>query len=241
MVYEVYAGGINAVSAKMDVTATGSDRYAISFSAYTKGFLGKLAPWSGSFESTGWRNKDGSLQPQLHRSVATWRGEDELKEYSYDRKGDFLGYKVVEAGKTNNKDRDADLTTGTTDVMTATLAAMQRAGHDDVCSGTADIFDGSRRFTLTFRFEAEEILQATRYNIYSGPAQRCVAEVKPVAGKWYDKPRGWLSIQEQGRLKGSLPTVWFAKMTPDAPAIPVKVQVKTDYGGMFMHLVHYGP
>lgn len=48
-----------------------------------------------------------------------------------------------------------------------------------------------------------------------------------------------MSIQEQSRENGSLPTVWMAKMTEDAPAVPVKIRVKTDYGTLFMHLVRY--
>jgi hypothetical protein len=58
----------------------------------------------------------------------------------------------------------------------------------------------------------------------------------PDGGKWYQKPRGWLSIQEQGRQKGSLPTVWMAKVNKTGPALPVKIRVVTDYGTLFMHL-----
>src|SRR5690606_14417519 len=77
------------------------------------------------------------------------------------------------------------------------------------------------------------------YNLYSGPAKRCTIEVQPAGGKWHDKPRGWFSIQEQGRNKGTMPTIWVASITPDMPAVPVKVMVKTDYGTLFLHLVGY--
>ena len=52
-------------------------------------------------------------------------------------------------------------------------------------------------------------------------------------------PRGWLSIQEQGRSKGSLPTIWLAKIDKDGPAVPVKLRLKTDYGTLFSHLIDY--
>lgn len=240
MTYEVYAGGINAVSAELDVSYKSKDRYSVALSAFTKGFLGALAPWKGTFETHGWRKGGGIDQPELHRSVATWRDEDEVKEYSYDRKGRFVGYTITDdKNKADNEQPDPELTEGTIDVLTATLNAMQAVGNEEPCAGTSEIFDGSRRFELTFRFEAAEDLVASRYNVYQGPSQRCVVEVKPGAGKWSSKPRGWLSIQEQGRQNGSLPTVWFAKLDPEGPAVPVKIRIKSDYGAMFMHLVNY--
>lgn len=240
MIYEVYAGGINAVSAAIDLDYAKKGRYDISLTAFTKGFLGTLAPWQGTFETQGWRNAQGIDQPEIHRSIATWRGEDEVKEYSYNRKGEFVAYKITDAeNKADNQQPDPELTAGTTDALTATLNAMQTIGKGGSCEGTTEIFDGSRRFQLTFRFEAEEELTRSRYNVYQGPSQRCVAEVTPAGGKWHDKPRGWLSIQEQGRQNGSLPTVWFAKIDEAGPAVPVKIRIKSDYGALFMHLVNY--
>ncbi len=61
----------------------------------------------------------------------------------------------------------------------------------------------------------------------------------PLAGKWHAKPRGWLSIQEQGRKLGALPTVWLANMEHGAPAVPVRLRVVTDYGTLYMHVIHY--
>lgn len=239
MAYEVYGGGINAVSARMTIADQEKDQYRIDFAAYTKGLLGRLAPWRGSFEAEGWRDKGGVGTPFLHRSAAIWRGEEDIKEYRYDRKGNFLSYRENENGVINDKAPDPALTKGTIDVMTATLNALRRVASGGNCTGSADIFDGSRRYTLFFRYEGEEMLEATRYNIYRGPAQRCVAEIEKGPGKWHKKPRGWISIQEQGRRRGGLPTIWFATPSPGLPAIPVKVRVNSDYGAMFMHLVDY--
>jgi len=48
-----------------------------------------------------------------------------------------------------------------------------------------------------------------------------------------------MSIQEQGRDRGTLPTVWVGKISEDGPAIPIKILVKTAYGSLFMHLAEY--
>lgn len=240
MVYEVYAGGVNAVTATFDVGYGVERRYNMSLHAKTRGFLEKLVPWSGTFETAGWRMPQGGGRPETHKSTAVWRGENDSKEYNYGKDGSFRSLKAFEAGKdVTPKTIDDALTQGTTDALTAALHAMEGVAEKGSCNSSAEIFDGSRRYRLVFRQEAEDEMERNRYNIYRGKAMRCSAEVSPVAGKWRDKPRGWMSIQEQGRDKGSLPTVWLAQIDEDTPAVPVKIRVKTDYGTLFMHLVSY--
>jgi len=239
MTYEVYAGGINAVTAELDILTTPKERYSLNLSAFTKGFLGTLVPWTGRFESHGWVKKDTEDRPELHRSTATWRNEDEIKEYRYDRTGKFVSYSVIDPENDGIRPVDDALVQGTTDILTATYQVMKSVANGGQCEGVSEIFDGKRRYKLAFRYEADEMLTKSRYNVYEGPSQRCVAEVLPGEGQWHSKPRGWLSIQEQGRQKGSLPTIWFAQVDDNGPAVPVKIRIKTEYGGMFMHLVNY--
>lgn len=240
LVYEVYAGGINAVQAKLDlVYGDGQDRYSAVLVAYTQGFLGKLAPWQGSFETHGWRMTEED-KPELHKSVSVWRDEEEVKEYSYGKDGSFKGLSIVEEGVDKSPAAlDESLVQGTTDALTATLQMMKAVAAGGRCEGESEVFDGERRFRLVFKHDEMEKLNQTRYNVYAGETARCQVEVVPMSGKWHSKPRGWMSIQEQGREKGSLPTVWVASIDEGVPAVPVKIRVKTDYGTLFMHLVEY--
>jgi len=236
--YHVYAGGIHALEVNLTNYLEEKDRYEVNMQAKTYGMLGKLAPWSGKFNTMGW--KDENFQPEQHQSTATWRGEDETKTYRYKKDGSFESYKVVEQGKDKTpKSVDEELTKKTTDILSATLNTMNNISNGESCESTTEIFDGKRRFKLHFKKKQDVALKSSRYNIYSGPAIECEAIVEPMAGKWYEKPRGWASIQEQGRKKGSLPTVWFAVVEAGKPAIPVKARVKTDYGTLFMHLTDY--
>lgn len=116
---------------------------------------------------------------------------------------------------------------------------MNKVAADGKCEGRDEIFDGDRRYALVFHPAGEVEMKKSDLNVYVGPATECTIEVKPIAGKWHDKPRGWMSIQEQGRAKGTMPTIWLAKMADDAPAVPVRIRVKTDYGTLFMHLTGY--
>lgn len=240
MKYEVYAGGINAVYADMTLDYTKSGRYEMLFSAKTQGILGSLAPWTGSFLANGWALKNGQRITQLHESVAMWRDEKEVKSYHYTKDG---GFQNIVTKISHKKDKtevpDSLLTKDTTDVLTATLKVLEKVAKGGECSGRDEIFDGRRRYALIFKHVRFVMLEKTRYNAYAGPAAECTAEIEPIAGAWHKKPRGWLSIQEQGRDRGMMPTVWIAQVKPNAAAVPVRVRVKTAYGTLFMHMTRY--
>jgi hypothetical protein len=240
LAYEVYAGGIHAVQTSIDITIT-DDRYDFVMDAKTRGFLGRLAPWEGIFESHGWVLDNGKkLQPELHKSTTSWRDELDVKEYNYNKDGTFDSLLITDTHSTRDKrDVAADLTNQTIDALTATLQVLNDYNTTKICEGQADVFDGKRRFKQHFQHTKNTTLTSSKYNIFDGEAAQCIVEVTPIAGKWHEKPRGWLSIQEQGRDRGTMPTVWIGKITKDGPAIPIKVRIKTAYGTLFMHLAEY--
>lgn len=240
MTYEVYAGGVHALQAELTIDLTKSDRYDIALSAKTRGLLDRIVPWEGTFESNGWQDSDQSFKPELHKSVSIWRGEEEIKEYKYNRDGSFNKIVITKPPKEPEaKNPDSQLTSETVDTLTATLRVMSALAKGESCAGSSDVFDGKRRFAQVFHAKGEPVLPETSYSIYDGVAHQCAVEVIPDGGKWYKKPRGWMSIQEQGLKKGTFPTIWIAQLQENAPAIPVKILVKTDYGALVMHLTEY--
>lgn len=240
MVYEVYAGGIHAVQARLDIDTRLDGHYDLVLTAKTRGFLGSIVPWEGKFESHGWVLDGNEYRPELHKSTTAAGDEGEIKEYSYTRDRKFISLITTEQGKSPvQKDLEEALTQGTTDALTATLQVLQTVANGQPCAGSSEVFDGERRFEQIFRDQGTAQLENSKYNIFRGAAAECTVEIIPVSGKWHAKPRGWLSIQEQGRAKGTMPTVWMAKLDVKGPAVPVKIRVKTDYGVLFMHLAEY--
>ncbi len=240
MKYDVYAGGIHAVKADLTLDYTKKGRYAMMFGAETRGLLGSLAPWVGTFESEGWVSDKRKLVPDLHESIAMWRDEKEVKTYNYDKNKGFVDITTTYVGKKPKTEiPESDLTKGTIDALTATMRIMEKVSDGGKCEGESEVFDGKRRYKLIYKHIGFVQLEQTRYNAYSGPAAECTVEVEPVAGRWHKKPRGWLSIQEQGRDRGTMPTVWMAQVVPGAVVVPVRVRVKTTYGTLFMHMTKY--
>lgn len=238
MRYAIYAGGLHALEVNVTIDTRTASQYKIEMRAQTYGLLGKLVPWQGRFFSQG-RMRKAVYQPEKHLSDAVYKDERELKEYFY-KNGRFQELTVNEHGKKPYIiGRSVELTDGTTDALTAGLNVFEHVAKGKPCEGHEDVFDGKRRFTQMFHDEGLADLKAGGYSIFTGPARQCTVEVIPGAGEWAKKPRGWLSIQEQGRSKGTMPTLWIAQMAKDAPAVPVRLMVKTDYGTLYMHLLAY--
>jgi len=239
MTYDVYAGGIHALDAKLSIE-TDKKKYTTRLDSATHGLLKTLAPWSGSFSSKGNLGKDKTPLPLEHLSSSTWKDETEEKRFTYDGKGHFVSYKVTEGGKDKTPDDiDKTLTEGATDLLSATLELLLALPSKQDCKGESLIFDGNRNFKLVFKETSLETLKKSKYNIFDGQTVSCQVEVIPEKGKWRKKPRGWLSIQEQGRQKGALPQIWLGKMDGATTYIPVKVRVKTNYGTLFLHLTSH--
>lgn len=237
--YDVYASGFHVVEAELTIDYSKQGRYSIVLDAKTRGFLGSLAPWEGSFESHGWVIGD-ERRPELHRSIAIWRGEKETKSYNYTKDGGFQSLEIKDHDKPlETKKPDPELTQGTSDALSATLQVMEQVFETGMCNGSEEVFDGKRRFKQEFKHVAAWEMKSSRYNIYEGPAAECTIEVTPAGGEWHKKPRGWMSIQEQGRKQGTMPTIWAGSLSPYGPAIPVKIRVKTSYGTLMMHLTEY--
>lgn len=248
MTYDVYAGGIHAMDAKLTLNQTPST-YDIKLESQTAGFLKSLADWSGNYWTNGVFTPSGKIYPKEHRSSSTWKDETEEKNYKYDGKGKFLSFRVTTTEKDKKKgdkvtDKtpekiESELTKGSTDLLSATLKLLLALPKDRTCTGKEKIFDGDRSYFMVFKSTKIEKLEKSRYNMFGGDAVTCEVEVVPDKGKWRKKPRGWLSIQEQGRQKGALPTIWLGQMQDDKTYIPVKIRVKTDYGTLFLHLTSY--
>jgi hypothetical protein len=234
--YGIYAGGFHVMDMQGIYTLQ-DDGYDLKMDMKTVGMLGALAPWSGVIVSNG-VNKDIESFPRHHQFVATWRGKDEITTFTFDEKGDLTSYILREDdGTVKDEMPVAEVMAGSPVDM---LSALFRVMNNDTCEMSPLALDGKRSFEMVFTSKGEVMMEPSRYSVYSGPAEICEIEIVPVAGKWREKPRGWMSLQGQAKGKGQLPRLWFGRVRDDMPPIPVRFTIKTDYGSMLMHLQGVG-
>lgn len=229
--YGLYASGFDVV--KIDGTYTmADDKYDLTMDLVTDGLLGKVAPWSGVLKTNGIANGDKS-SPLEHSFASTWRGDTETKTFTFGKDGALKSITEEEDGKVETLEPKEEVIKGT---PLDTLTALFRSMNQDSCAGVHDVSDGKRRFNMVFKSKGMDTIAKSRYTVFNGKAEKCEVEIVPTAGKWRDKPRGWMSIQEQAKGQGMLPTIWFAKVRDDYPPIPVKFLINTNYGTMIMHV-----
>lgn len=114
--------------------------------------LAKLAPWKGVFETKGWYDSKKSLgQPQMHTSNTTWRDEKEVVEFIYNKDGSFKEHRIFNETEKGKREPKPELSKDTTDVLTSTLAVMNKVAQGGKCEGSDKIFDGSRSYDLIFQ------------------------------------------------------------------------------------------
>jgi hypothetical protein len=139
-------------------------------------------------------------------------------------------------------DREAvpdDMRRGTVDPLTASLisAIAQSAEVSGAatsgppkCPGTIPIFDGRRRYDISFTYEGEDELATSNEAAYSGPATICRLETKRIAGF----SRSW--ERQEAKDPPPPPKLWLARVGPEGLVLPVRLVAKTRWGTAVAHL-----
>jgi hypothetical protein len=240
--YSVYASGLRTLSAETTINFTQEGTYKTQTYIETAGLLGSLAPWQGLLSSEGRKeNLDNTVHfiPKQHFFNNIWRSTPKITTQDFDEEGQLQQVTIKEGERPIEvKKPEKELTQGAVDILTATLIGMDAVQKEGNCNSQTTVFDGKRRFNLHFKPIQITTLKSSRYNSYDGKAYKCRVEVEPISGKWRDKPRGWMSIQEQSKEKGHPPTIWFGEVLHNGQSfiVPVKLMIKTNYGTLVLHL-----
>lgn len=234
--YGIYGGGFQALT--IDIAFEfDKTHYMNEMNAKPYGALGHLLPWAGKYKTIGVVKKN-TLIPVQHDRTSAWRDDKSRLILSY-KNGVLTRKEEIEdeTGKAVKKvlPVEKEMHQGTIDIVTAILDMLVKASDKKNCSYTQDVFDGKRRFRMTFKDEGTQNIGASAINIFKGPARLCRMELIPLKG-FSGKPRGFYRIQEEARAKGDLPVVWLGQAWKDGPMIPVRMMIKSEYGTVLMHL-----
>jgi Protein of unknown function (DUF3108) len=115
-----------------------------------------------------------------------------------------------------------------------TLSAMAILLHDVAehgrCDGDRETFDGRRLSQISAHTVGEEVLPQTSRSSFHGVALRCDFEGRQLGGFLRDQNPADLSKPQRG-------SAWFARVTPGAPPIPVRIVFETrQFGTTTMYL-----
>lgn len=235
--YGIYGGGFQALAIQIDYDFD-KTHYSADMRAKPYGVLGRLLPWAGDYATKGVVKK-GVLIPQQHDRISAWRDDKSHLVMTY-KDGALDQLKEINDEKGKNTSQiitvPKDMSEDTVDLVTAVTDMLVQSTDKNDCSYAKEIYDGRRRFRMTFKDEGTQKLTKSAVNIFTGTAHLCRMELIPLKG-FKGKPRGYYRIQEDARTNGGeLPVVWLGRAWDGGPMIPVRMMVKSEYGTVLMHL-----
>ena len=224
LAYDVRYGGVTVmkVEARLNLAA-GSDRsYAVALEGRTVGLLNTVKPIIFTATSKGVSSK-GGFQPALYATTTVKRDK---------RKGLSIAFTPNGTPVTQFIPADdaeelppAALLEGIVDPASAFLGLVRSVAETAACSGTAGVFDGKRRYDVTFTSLPRETLQKTSHSPYAGEARRCRVKLRPLHGFKPGKRRP---------LDGT--ELWFADVLDGAPPLPVRIETEISLGAVRLEL-----
>lgn len=224
LAYDVRYGGVTIMEleARLDL-AVGSDRtYAIALEGRTVGLLDSLKPIAFAATSEGVSSGD-RYQPALYSTTTVKRKK---------RKALTIAFTPDASPVTQFTPADdaeelppPEVLEGSVDPASAFLELVRSVAETSACSGTVEVFDGKRRYDVTFSSLSAEMLQRTSHSPYAGEAKRCKVKMRPIHGFKPGKRRP---------LDGT--TLWFADVLNGAPPLPVRIETEISLGAVRLEL-----
>lgn len=223
--YEAYAGGLHVMSFGIRIDEAGGE-YRVATDARTRGLADFLLGMHLDSHATG-TVRQGDFVPfrYLSRSRFGRHSSSLLVEPKDD--GGFFVQATPRAADERRTPVPAASLSGAVDPLTAMLRASRTVAASGTCRQRVPVFDGRRRYDLVFADEGVYRLSATRYSRYAGPARLCRVRQERIGG---------FLLEEDEEDIGQESLLWIASPLPEAPPVPVRVEVDTGWGGLTIHL-----
>ncbi|MCC7274235.1 MAG: DUF3108 domain-containing protein [Alphaproteobacteria bacterium] len=216
--YDVYTAGVPSLTLHLQVDVSPRS-YRIVADMETQGIIGFLFPWTMRADVEG-AVAGEDLRPALYRSTSLLFGRERTARLAY--AGD--GTVTVETNRVPGDERrqpvDAAMRKGTVDVLTALLRVARRLEASGHCAVMVPVFDGRRRYDLTFA-DADP---ATAARTVPANARTCIASMQRLAG-FLKSGLGW---DEDDDARAA--AVAVARVFADAPMMPVRLELATAIG-----------
>jgi hypothetical protein len=225
--YDVYIGGLHLATADL-VATVDHGRYVAASAITTKGLADSFASSQIAAVATG-EVRGHLVVPHTYNSDAKAPDKRQLVGLLYDHEGAPVDINSSPAYDLNRFPVSADQKRSTVDPLSAALYIMlgSSVSAQNKCGAIVPVFDGRRRYNLTFSYKKDDTASLGR--AYNGgkpvPAYLCQTNYVPVAGF---KPH------KKGHDSSEVPTldVWIAPFPGTDFLLPVRMQASTDFGGI---------
>ena len=218
LAYNAYVLGFPAVSFDFhyDQTATG---YRVVSEGRTHGLADLIAHYRMRSVSDG-ALLDSGYRPAEHESTGSRAGKPWVMHIDFD--GDSIRARTVPPDDHPPKPEEL---ARSIDPLTAILAASRQLAVSGSCDQRIKVFDGRERYDLVLGDEGDDVLGKS-FGIFAGRARRCRMELVKMKD----------SAPDPSADLGKPAEIWFASPAPDVPAVPVRINFRTDLGTVTVSL-----
>ncbi|MEM8916476.1 MAG: DUF3108 domain-containing protein [Pseudomonadota bacterium] len=229
--YTIYASGLRVANGTVTLTLD-PGAYAIGLAAEPRGVIAWLTRWQYGAKSTGVLEA-GRTVPLAYETQHLRRNRDRKFRIAYDDEGPIQ--EVYEPPKVLRDPVPPEEKLGALDPLSATVALVRAATVEGQCPSDIPVYDGRRRFDVTF-VEAEVVQVAgNRFSAFEGEAVRCRLQFNPIAGDFDEDDRSSFWYEEA--IAERQIDMWLAPVLGEgSPPIPVKLQGLGRYGPFYIHL-----
>ncbi|WP_339631386.1 DUF3108 domain-containing protein [uncultured Sneathiella sp.] len=231
--YTVYLGGLYLGGIETEIEQ-GDSQYKIESAANTSQAFNWIVSWFASGETEGLIGLD-KFFPRQHQHKSTWNQNVRVVTMDYGKSGS------VRVEKTTTRDEGPDRytpinpasLTNSIDPMTAILTVTNQLDEGKGCTMRLPIFDGHRRYDAILSDVPSRYFKPTRYSVFSGNAIGCKLEFDRIGGFPVNQQQGLDANSDQDVV------VWAGAPIEGGLIVPVRMQLKTRFGNMELHLDRY--
>lgn len=231
--YSVYLGGLNVFVFTTDLTLNG-ENYSISGSGESRGMVRLFWKWAAHLTSGGTVGPEG-LRAQIYNIATMSKHGYKSMQLSFDEKGKYTIRRTPPDTKLRKLKRRLPVVVPahTVDPLSVALRISRAIEDGRGCKGVYPIFDGDRRYNLTFTDRGLDKLDKTPYSVFSGIAYHCQFDMQRISG--FDKPRVYVRYWDEDDFDP--PQIWLARIVPHMPPVPVRLRGDLNMGGLLIYLV----
>jgi hypothetical protein len=226
--YEAYVLGFPVVDFAFRLDESGN-AYVLGGKVKTVGLLRLIYRFDMRTQSQGTIAAD-RLRPQRHEQLLQIRGHDRMAQLDYPGDG-AVRTALIPPEDPGRPRPTPQQTAHTLDPLSALLAIGRSVAAAHRCAGRFAVYDGRRRYDLVLGDEGTKLLGKSAAYAYAGEVRRCSVAAVKIAGFSWDQD------YSPHTTKGS---VWFASPQPGAPALPVRIEFGSSWGGVSVRLTGLG-
>lgn len=228
--YDVWTGGFRTLDVTMDYSGDGEGAaYSGELTAVLQGPLTYLGDYTLILEADGQLSEEG-LVPLVASMTQLEDDDKETRQIVYDSNGIPKVTEVDKHGLKEHEPPQAALVKSNFDPLSGGFALIWLVAHTEQCEGVARVFDGKKLIEITGKNAGTRVVEPSAYGLFSGEALVCELKLKLLAdGK--KAPR-----------QDEMPTglkVFLARMEPDGPLVPVRMEGESEFGAVMVHITKY--